>query len=414
MKRRENELEKLEKLAESFSTMGDFTQVLKDSYSRLESRFENVNSRLARVNELLRNSLCERNKLAHYLSNILESVDSGVIVTDQSGAINVFNAAAERYTGLESRDVIGVQYGDIIKIDPQSIADASRLAGGESLSGEVKLIRSDLHEIPTAYSITRLRQEDEAGRSGLVVILYDLTEIRRLEENLKRISTLAALGEMAATVAHEIRNPLAGISGFTALLLRDLDPDSEAHRLVEKINLGVRSLNSIVVSLLDYTRNVTPELQFVDPIKVIEDAVGDLEADTESKNYRIEIVAGKRSIRANLDPQLFRMILFNLLKNAVQASPAGGKVIISLKKSPSGHILVSVQDNGPGISDEALGRLFVPFFTTKVNGTGLGLATVKKLTELQGGKIDVRNSPAGGAIFTVEIPGAVSGETIEA
>ena len=140
---RENELEKLEKLAESFLTMGDFTQIMRDSYSRLESQYEDVNTRLARVNELLRQSLSERNRLAHYLPNILESLDTGVIVTDQAGRINVFNSAARKYTGIEPADALGRNLHDIIDIGKARSDEASRLAAGESISGEILLRPTD-------------------------------------------------------------------------------------------------------------------------------------------------------------------------------------------------------------------------------------------------------------------------------
>jgi PAS domain S-box-containing protein len=410
MDKRENELDKLEKLAESFSTMGDFTQIMRDSYSRLESQYEDVNSRLARVNELLRQSLSERNRLAHYLHNILESLDTGVIVTDQAGRINVFNSAARKYTGIEPADALGQSFHEIIDIGKARSEEAAGLAAGESISGEILLCPTEEQRIPAAFSITRLREAGSNGQSGLVLILYDLTEIRKLQDNLKRISTLAALGEMAATVAHEIRNPLAGISGFTALLLRDIEPGSEVRRLVEKIDEGVKSLNSIVGSLLDYTRNVYPEMIETDPVKIVENAICDIRTEPESQNQVFEVQVGSRRLKAVLDPQLFRLVVLNLLKNAVQACPSGGKIRVCLNRLESGAFQISVEDEGPGISDEARGKMFEPFFTTKANGTGLGLATVKKLTELHGGRVMAENRPGGGAVFTIEIPDSVQGD----
>jgi PAS domain S-box-containing protein len=407
---RENELEKLEKLAESFSTIGDFTQIMRDSYSRMESRYEDVNTRLGRVNELLRQSLSERNRLAHYLNNILESLDSGVIVTDQAGRINVFNSAAEKYTGMKSEKALGRPYQEIIDMGAAKVEEATRLAAGESISGEIAFQLPDKRIMPAAFSVTRLREAGSDAQPGLVLILYELTEIKKLEENLKRVSTLAALGEMAATVAHEIRNPLAGISGFTALLLRDLEPGSDTRRLVEKISSGVKSLNAIVGSLLDYTRNIAPQLVESDAVKIVENAVADIKAEPESYNHAFEVHTGSHHLKALLDPQLFRLVVFNLLKNAAQACPAGGKVRVSLHRADTGALMVSVEDDGPGISTEAMDKMFVPFFTTKTNGTGLGLATVKKLTELHGGRVCAQNGPDGGAVFTIEIPNSAEGE----
>lgn len=413
MDNRDNELEKLEKLAESFGSMGNLTQAMRDSYSRLESEYKDVNSRLARVNEMLRSSLAERNRLAHYLSNILESLESGVIVTDRAGTITIFNSAAERLIGIGAEAALGRKYIEALGPDFCLAAMESILDSGGSCTGEITLKPGAPMTLPAAYTITRLRQTGAEDQAGLVVILYDLTEIKRLEDNLKQVSTLAALGEMAATVAHEIRNPLAGISGFTALLLRDLEKGSDSRRLVEKISEGVASLNAIVSSLLNYTRSVTPDISEVNAVEVVEGAIAEIKNGTDLDGQTIQFVSGTRQLKATLDPHLFRMVVFNLVKNAVQAAPEGGQVRLTLKHDGPGMLQLSVEDNGPGIPDAVRERLFTPFFTTKTNGTGLGLATVKKLTELHG-RVTVENKPEGGALFTVQIPNTAAGKQHEA
>lgn len=410
MEQRENELEKLEKLAESLTTMGNFTQIIRDSYTRLESEYKDINSRLARVNELLRNSLSERNRSTHYLNNILESLDSGVVVTDYSGIINVYNAAAEKLVGAKAARALGKHYKEQLPFGPDIENQMSKLGPGISISGEMVLGPAETRQIPVAYAVTRLGQLSGDERPGLVIILYNLTEIKRLEDDIKRISTLAALGEMAATVAHEIRNPLSGISGFTDLLLRDLPPNSENRRLVEKIREGVASLNATVDSLLDYTRSICPDISDVDVIPIVEGAVSDVKADRNTAEHEFEVRPRSRKLTARIDPQLFRMVVVNLLKNAIQANPHGAKIKVTVSKSKSGEFRLTVEDNGPGIPDEAFEKIFTPFFTTKANGTGLGLATVKKLTELHGGRVTARNRPDGGAAFVVEIPNQDSGD----
>jgi PAS domain S-box-containing protein len=413
MENKDNELEKLEKLAESFTTMGNFTQVMRDSYARLESEYEDVNSRLARINELLRTSLVERNRLAHYLSNILESLDSGVIVADLEGIINIFNSAAERYTGIAADSALGRKYSEVLDTNlfPEILQSVFR--DGKSYSGEITLEPRGGLAIPVAYSAARLRQISADDQGGMVIILYDLTENKKLEENLKRVSTLAALGEMAATVAHEIRNPLSGISGFTSLLLRDLDKGSDSRRLVEKISQGVKSLNAIVASLLNYTRSVTPEISEVDAVRVVEEAISDIKTGSEMGSNSIQLISSSKNFKAMLDPHLFRLVVFNLIKNAVQAIPDGGHIRLILKNTSTGELLLQVEDDGPGIPEGVFDKLFVPFFTTKTNGTGLGLATVKKLTELHGGRVMARNRPEGGALFEVQIPNKAAGESNE-
>jgi len=405
MEKKETELKKLEELAESFTDMGALTQMVRNSYTKLESKIDDEYSRLARVNDLLRKSLEERKRLANYLNNILESIGSGVIVTDHDGRIRIFNSAAERFTGIAAEAAFGREYNDVL----QSAAspEANHVIAGKkiSASGEKTLRpRKDI-EIPVAYSISKLRRfGDDDNMEGMVEILYNLTETKKLEENLQKISTLAALGEMAATVAHEIRNPLSGIAGFAALLSRDLENDEKNLQTVNKIRKGVNALNAIVTNLLDFTKTVNPNKMEIDPAQIIEETIDEIKADLESRNHTFDFEKGKLKLRANLDPDLFRQIVFNLARNAVQTNPDGGHVRLKLSKLSAANLVLKVEDDGPGISDEIKDRIFTPFFTTKTNGIGLGLATVKKLVELHGGRIKAGNRPGGGAVFTVDIP----------
>jgi PAS domain S-box-containing protein len=404
MNMKETELKKLEELAESLTDMGALTQMVRNSYSILESRIDDENSRLARINDLLRRSLEERNRLANYLKNILDSIDSGVIVTDREGRISIFNAAAEHFTGIKSETAMGRFYNDVLGV--AASPDAERIITGQvtSSAGEKILRPREDVEIPVAYSMTRLCNFGSDKMDGLVEIFYNLTEIRRLEDNLQRISTLAALGEMAATVAHEIRNPLSGIAGFTALLERDLEGDKRNLDTVKKIKKGVKVLNGILSNLLDFTKTVDPNRMEIDPALLIEETVDELKTDLESRKHFFEIEKGTSKLRVNLDPDLFRQIVFNLAKNAVQTTPDGGHVRLKLHKSPEEDFILQVEDDGPGIPNEIKDHIFTPFFTTKTNGIGLGLATVKKLVELHGGRIEASNRPEGGAVFTVGIP----------
>jgi signal transduction histidine kinase len=186
--------------------------------------------------------------------------------------------------------------------------------------------------------------------------------------------------------------------------MRDLDPGDENRISAEKIKSGVASLEAIVENLLDYTRTVSPDIQYTEPSKLAEEAVKDFQEEKLRDSHSISVEYGSKSLTAMLDPHLFKQIVLNLLKNAVQAQPDGGHVKLELKNSPSSSLILRVEDTGPGIPDDIIDKLFTPFFTTKTTGTGLGLATVKKLVELHAGKVTAANTPGGGAVFTVEIP----------
>lgn len=404
MGKKETEFKKLEEIAESLTDLGDLTRIVSASHTGMESKTDSDYSRLARVNDLLLSSLKERNRLAVYLNNILESIDSGVIVTDKEGRIGIFNSAAEKITGIRARDAMGISYSDVMGSEASREADLILSGARSSASGEKIYNSEDGIQIPIAYSLSRLRNIGNEETEGLVEILYNLTETRKLEEDLKRVSTLAALGEMAATVAHEIRNPLSGIAGFTDLLMRDLDTNDQNRETVKKIRKGVIALNNIVNNLLDFTKAITPNRMNVDPVTLIEETIDEVRADSEAKAHTFEIVKGSKKLRVNLDPDLFRQIIYNLTRNAIQTNPGGGHVRLRLSESCEPDFAMDVEDDGPGIPEAIKERIFIPFFTTKTNGIGLGLAMVKKLVELHGGKIIAGNNPRGGAIFTVTIP----------
>jgi len=403
MTMKEDELVNLERLAESFASLGNITRQITVSYGNLESRFEDQNARLERINDLLRRSLLERNQIANYLSNILESLTSGVIVTDENGVINVFNSAAEVLSEIKTENAIGRDFFELFRglefLKAREVLEGLK----KNISGEAYCENNPGKSIPVAYSVSRLKGDEREGGLGIVVILHNLTEIKRLEENLKQVSTLAALGEMAATVAHEIRNPLAGIVGFTSLLMKDLAGDEAKLRLADKINRGVASLNAIVGNLLDYTRTITPEMVDTDPVPLIEDTVTVIRAESNRDNMEIDIITDSKKLVAKLDPFLFQQMTLNLIKNAIQANSENPRVTVMLKMTSDGFT-VEISDNGPGIPADYEEKIFMPFFTTKTNGTGLGLAIVKKLTELQGGSITAGNKPDGGAVFRFCIP----------
>lgn len=166
MEERDNELAKLERLAESFTNMGNFTQIMRDSYSQLESKYEDVNSRLERVNELLRRSLAERNRLANYLSNILESLNSGVIVTDQAGIINIFNSAAEKYTGAAAERALGKNCSELIGSLLTGEAGDLFSPNNEKMTGEVIFHTEKGDSPPIAYSISKLQKRHADDQTG--------------------------------------------------------------------------------------------------------------------------------------------------------------------------------------------------------------------------------------------------------
>ena len=397
-----------EAFTDSYILFNETTRKYMEAYKQLEEQFEYLSVKLEETNKELRHSLEEKDRVSNHLNNILESMSGGVLVVNLKGEITMFNRAAESITGLTQEEVLNQSYGKSLGRDesPESSVLYTLESGHSLTNREKELIRADGKSIPLGYSTSPVRDND-GNLLGAVGIFNDLTEVKRLESELQRVHTLAALGEMAATVAHEIRNPLGGIAGFAALLERDLEVQDPRRRLVKKISEGVGRLNRIVSSLLTYTRPLKLNMHPVELVTVVEESAAFLEIDL--RRGRDDVVINRRypetSPICSVDPEQFQQVVLNLLQNATQAMPDGGEVDIEVKKGDgdTGAVLC-VMDHGIGMTEEVKEKLFTPFFTTKEDGTGLGLVTSKKIIDAHGGKIRVESQPGSGTCFFITIP----------
>ncbi len=260
--------------------------------------------------------------------------------------------------------------------------------------------------IPLALSATPIRNAE--GRcEGAVIVLRDLTEIKQLEEKVKRSEKLAAIGELAAGVAHEIRNPLSSIRGFAQFLehsLKDMPKEQEyARTMVNEVD----RINRVVTDLLTFARPMAAKLAPTDVTELVEHSVRLVQADAESRQVDIQMQISDLSKLA-LDANQMTQALLNLLLNALQAVSPGGQVDIGAELNASDSKLQFwVEDDGPGISKDKTEKIFEPFYTTREKGTGLGLSIVHKIVENHNGEIMVACPPPGkprGCRFTVRIP----------
>jgi len=231
-------------------------------------------------------------------------------------------------------------------------------------------------------------------------------ELERKNRELARRERLAALGEMAAGLAHEIRNPLASIQLFASLLDRDLVDRPELRELVGKIAKGVRALDGIVRDVLAFAGHAEPELADVDLGRVVSDVVELASAQAAERDIRIEATVPAERIVLSADAGQLQRALLNLVLNAVEASPQGELVTILLEQADGSEraVRIRVIDRGPGIPPNLLDRIFNPFFTTKDTGTGLGLAISHRIVEAHGGRMEAANGPEAGAVFTIYLP----------
>jgi len=406
---------------ESFETFNTIINNLQRQYLTLEKEYARQETRLEEINHQLRRTIAANQAPTVFLNSILTALSSGVVAVNREGIISHFNPAAERITGMGAARALGRRYDEVIsaKRGGRFSALDTVLSGGEFESEEKVIINNNGEDIPVSVS-TALLHDPEAGPLGAVEIFFDLTKIKRLEEEILRIKTLAALGEMAATVAHEVRNPLGGIGGFAALLRRELAEDEAKTRLVDKIIAGVNTLNLTVTALLDYTRREQLNLRPIPLGRLIEESVEYERADQGASAVNVELAVdiADGNLPVTCDAHLMRQVLLNLLRNGREAMPDGGRITIRAGATPaggdggSGGVFIEVADTGHGIAPDIRDRIFQPFFSTrhKHNGSGLGLATVWKTIQAHGGEITVSSEVDNGTVFRIVLPGSGNSE----
>jgi len=234
-------------------------------------------------------------------------------------------------------------------------------------------------------------------------IRYDITTRKRHEESLQGQAALATLGEMAAVVAHEVRNPLAGIRGGVQVIAGLVPEHEEVNGLVRDIVARIDSLNAVVADLLLYARPRELKREPVDVVMLLTDVAASMRQDPAAAGLTVEVHADAPvALVGDLD--LLRMVINNLMMNAAQAMPGHGRITLTAARSTDSTVMISVADTGPGIGDEVRARVFDPFFTTKIRGTGLGLPTARRFIEAHGGTIDLLDRPGGGTIAHVALP----------
>jgi len=263
-----------------------------------------------------------------------------------------------------------------------------------------------LESVFKAYNETtnRMYQSYQQLQSEVVRLRQ---ELEHKNEQLERKSRLAALGEMAAGMAHEIRNPLGGMQLYASLLMRDLAPQSSQYGWAMKISKGIQNMDLIVNDILTFTQDQACEKECIPFGSLLSSVLDYIRPRITDKHIAMDESGVDSRLRVRVDGPMMQRVLTNLILNAVEACGEGGVVRIRAAESredPEYRIRISVADTGSGIPPELMGRIFDPFFTTKDTGTGLGLAIVHRLVDCHGGLITVTNTENGGAMFTIQLP----------
>ncbi len=344
-----------------------------------------------------------------FREDIMRSMTSGLLAVDLLGRVLTLNGGAERLTGYGLVDLRG---RDTSCFDPpgggltELLRKTLRIRRG-ILRVERAVRRADGGAFPAAC-VTNLLRNPAGEVYGAVATFEDLTEIKGMEERIRSLDRLAALGRFTAGIAHEIRNPLTGIGTGAQYLKRHLGDDPDQRENLEFIEREVRRLDRIVEDLFRVTHpqplRKTPEA----PRGLVERAVRSLGSAPAEKEVEVVLHVPEKLPAVPVDPDQIQQVLLNLVKNAVEATPSGGEVRVHAyagRDAQRPGLVFQVMDSGPGIDPEALNHVFEPFFTKgKANGTGLGLYVSHGIVERHGGELHAANAHGGGAVFTVKLP----------
>ena len=352
------------------------------------------------------------------LYSILESLNTGLLICDEEWKLMQVNKAAERYVPLKVRSS-EYRYGENSEyvwkiVEDDDVAGFIKMCSERqkcNISEEFTLSTQSGASRIITVSIQLLVQKKEYA--GIIIKIDDVTEKRNQEVLLRRMESLASLTNLAASVAHEIKNPLGSISIHIQLIQKALEkarktdgllPDTGfTDKHIAIVNEEIERLNQIIVDFLFAVRPVSATLELVDVNEELRSFAAFVQPELERKNISFEVHLEERPPRILLDTKLFKQVLINLAQNAIAAMEDGGKLLVTSKISGD-RFLVAVADTGCGMDADTVARVFEPYFTTKAKGTGLGLTMVYKIIKEFSGDIDVKSFPGEGTIFTISLP----------
>ncbi len=371
------------------------------------------------VSEQARKSRAELRVKEHSLSrleilheSIIGSLTSGLIVLDELAHVVLFNPAAEKMFGKSADQVSGHPLNDALPglskhLNHPSSTPIRRTASLYPLT-DFAYIRSDGEKIHLQVSTSPL-EYSMGEKLGRVLILQDVTRMKQIQEEMKEVEGLALIGELAAGMAHEIRNPLASISGSIEILRDEIGQDGVNSRLMDIILKETERLNDLVSDFLLFARTQQLKLTTFDLNKLISDSL-ELFKNSHGCHPETEVITDFQDLgHIQSDSGQLKQVFWNLFLNASEAMDTGGRLPLATALVPESNarpasVSIIIRDTGRGFDEKALQRIFLPFFTTKERGSGLGLAIVKRIVDRLGGKVSARNHPAGGAEITMMLP----------
>jgi PAS domain S-box-containing protein len=378
--------------------------IVEDRFTLSKGEAERLVESFQELRHSLRTTEEEARRIERLLASVVRSVDDCIVTTDIGGRLVTVNAAGERLFGASEAELAGAPWWELLGAGAFAGYAGGAFNGAYAWKGDVRARTRGGRDFPAHLAVTPIF--DPNGQVlGTVGVLRDLTEQHELQRRLIQQETLASLGQMAAGVAHEIRNPLGGIKMAMAVLAKH-NGDALSREMTESMRTGVTEIESIVSHLLDYTRETRLDRQPFDVERIVREVVQGLGSDARARSVELSCSQTFRSgVLGLVDGPRVRQVVTNLVRNAIEAAErrAGGRVEVTCH-GRNGAIVFEVVDDGIGMTPEERERMFLPFFTTKPTGTGLGLAIVKKIVDLHGGEIEVASEPGRGTRVAITLP----------
>jgi two-component system sensor histidine kinase PilS (NtrC family) len=336
--------------------------------------------------------------------NVIDSLPSGLVTTDPGQRVLTFNHAAENICGLTVHQAVGRPVAEVLQLPPEVTDVLNRGLGQRGARRlEFRFTRPDKRAIDVGLSATHV--DTPGGTAGFLITFQDLTDVKQLERDARMQQRLAAVGEMAAGIAHEIRNPLASMSGSIQILRDELSLSAEQEQLMDIVMRESERLNTTIRSFLDYARPRRFAIARFDVRRVLQDTALLLRNSADVRDaHAVDVVVPQTPIWLDADEGQIKQIVWNLATNGLRAMPSGGHLVLEGAAADAGGVTIIVRDNGIGIPPEEIDGLFQPFRGSFAKGSGLGLAIVHRIvTDYQGG-IRVESAPGQGTTISVRLP----------
>jgi two-component system sensor histidine kinase PilS (NtrC family) len=364
-----------------------------------------LSTRLQKTEAELFQTASDYDQLFFLYKQIFDDINTGIITVDADNRITSFNRAAERITGYGAGETLGRKL-------PKAFPELKAALPDDERRQMAAISRKNGETIPVGYSCSRLTALDE-NKNGSVYTLQDLSQIKKMEGQIQQAEKMATIGEMAAGIAHELRNPLAAISGAAQLLDKETQDGSVNKRLYDIILRESDRLDATIHEFLLFSKPVKPEKEWFSMRALAQEAMETL-VQNPGWNHALTIdLEISPELDSWGDPQLLRQVLLNLVGNSANAcrNMENGRILLRAgerkigdKETLQAAIVLEIVDNGPGIPEDIQERIFEPFFTTRETGTGLGLAIVRQIVHSHGGEIFLLDSQPQETIFSVRLP----------